>query len=105
MNVQTYWGGWGGLNSCVVEEEMPPLSSQIESSLIKRQDHSEAHPEETHKIDLSNFKPEDLSQKKFENHRYDYAKYCVHRHVFRYAHDYEYPTIKCQLCRLLKLSL
>ena len=91
VNVQTYWGGWGGLNSCIVEEEMPLQNLHL--SIFRR---SEVLSEELYEIDLSNLdKLEDDSEPyiQLKNHRYDYAKYCIHRYVFRYVQDYEYPTI------------
>ena len=85
VNVQTYWRGF---IKCVVEEEMP-----LHLSIFRR---SEVLSEESYEIDLSNLdKLEDDSEpcKQFKNHRYDYAKYCIHRYVFRYVQDYEYPTL------------
>ena len=85
VNVQTYWRGF---IKCVVEEEMP-LRLPIFCP-------SEVLSEESYEIDLSNLdKLEDDSEPytQFKNHRYDYAKDCIHSYVFRYVQDYEYPTL------------
>ena len=88
--IETYWGGWGGLNKVFVNESIPPLTYRNfpEGEVaVKRL--------EQIFVDLTN--PSKV-QSEFEselgstNQRFDYEKKrCIHLYCFRYVPEVEYP--------------
>ena len=88
--VETYWGGWGGLNKVFVNENIPPLTYpkfSKDAVAVKRLEQCF--------VDLTNpskVQSEFESELRSSNQRFDYEKKCcIHSYCFRYVPEVEYP--------------
>ena len=91
--IETYWGGWGGLNKVFVNESIPPLTYDNfpEGEVaVKRL--------EQIFVDLTNpskVQSEFESEHRSTNQRFDYEKKrCIHSYCFRYIPEVEYPILQ-----------
>ena len=89
VHIETYWGGWGGLNKVFVNESIPPLG------LIRFKD--KVAPKHLEQVFVDLTKPSKVQSELPEptNQRFDYAKReCIHSYCFRYVPEVEYPILQ-----------
>ena len=86
--IETYWGGWGGLNKVFVNESILPLSLTFFEDRV-----APKHLEQVF-VDLTSPSKPQSDFPKHTNQRFDYAKRnCIHSYCFRYVPEVEYPIL------------